>query len=104
MSLARARERADEVRTMLLDGKDPRIERARTKAAVAPALKFGAFAKQLVADIEDGFKNPKHRQQWRNTLETYAKPIADRPISQVSTEDVLAILQPIWLSLKSPDH
>lgn len=98
VSLARARERADEIRTMLLDGMDPRIERARARAARNPSLTFGAFSKQLIDDIEDGFKNPKHRQQWRNTLGTYAKPIANRPISQVTTEDILAILQPIWLS------
>jgi integrase len=65
---------------------------------VKPAVTFGTFATELIADIEDGFKNPKHRQQWRNTLETYGKPLADIPIDQVSTEDVLGVLQPIWLS------
>jgi integrase len=52
----------------------------------------------LVSDIEDGFKNPKHRQQWRNTLVTYAQPLFDLAIAEVTTENVLAVLQPIWLS------
>lgn len=82
---------------MLLEGKDPRIERRLARDAEKPATTFGAFAKKLVTDIEDGFKNPKHRQQWRNTLETCGKPLADIPIDRVSTEDVLGVLQPIWL-------
>lgn len=53
---------------------------------------------QLVGDIEDGFRNPKHRQQWRNTLTTYAAPIFDVPIAEVTTEQILGVLQPIWLT------
>ncbi|CAN5428029.1 hypothetical protein BH10PSE14_BH10PSE14_42000 [soil metagenome] len=98
ISLAKAREKAAEIRSMLLDGKDPRAERSRAKADKKPAVTFGKFAMDLVADIEDGFKNPKHRQQWRNTLTTYAKPLFETPIAEVTTENILAILQPIWLS------
>lgn len=94
--LAKARERAAEIRTLLLDGMDPRLARARAKQQQAAT--FGIFAKQFVASIEDGFKNPKHRQQWRNTLDTYGKPLANIPIDQMTTEDVLGVLQPIWLS------
>ena len=94
--LAKARERVAEIRTLLLDGKDPRLARARAKQQQATT--FGAFAQQFVASIEDGFKNPKHRQQWRNTLETYANPLANITVDQVTTEDVLGVLQPIWLS------
>jgi hypothetical protein len=57
---------------MLVDGIDPRVERAKAKlvAEEKPAVTFGAFALDLVDSLEDGFKNPKHRQQWRNTLKT----------------------------------
>ncbi|MBA4353974.1 MAG: integrase [Novosphingobium sp.] len=85
---------------MLVDGLDPRVERAKAKIKVkekAPVT-FGAFAMDLVDDIEEGFKNPKHRQQWRNTLKTYAGPLFATPIDQVTTEQILAVLQPIWLS------
>lgn len=98
VTLARARDRADEVRTMLLDGKDPRAERSRVKAKKEAQLTFGAYTKQFVASIEDGFKNPKHRQQWRNTLDTYAKPLYNLPLQEVATADVLAVIEPIWLS------
>lgn len=94
VSLAKARERAAAIRLLLLDGQDPRIERAKSKAT----KDFGTFAMELLKDIEGGFKNPKHRQQWQNTLKTYAKPLFGLRIDRVTTEDVLAVLQPIWLT------
>jgi integrase len=92
ISLAKARERAADIRALLLDGKDPRVVRCSAKVT------FGDFAMSFLGDIEAGFKNPKHRQQWHNTLGTYAKPLFDVPIGEVTTEHVLAVLQPIWLS------
>ena len=98
VSLAKAREKASAIRSMLLDGKDPRAVRATSKAVREPPMTFGKFAMDLVSSIEDGFKNPKHRQQWRNTLTTYAQPLFELPLADVATENILAVLQPIWLS------
>jgi integrase len=98
VSLANAREKAVEARALILEGKDPRFEKQQEKAERKPENRFGVFAMQLIDDIEDGFKNPKHRQQWRNTLQTYAKPLFDLPLAEVSTEHVQAVLQPIWLT------
>ena len=96
ISLAKARDKAAEIRAMLLDGKDPRQERKAMKRQNAAT--FGAFALELIDDIEAGFKNPKHRQQWRNTLTTYAEPLWKLSLNEVTTENILAVLQPIWLS------
>lgn len=90
--LAKAREKTADIRALLIDGKDPRVERTSAKVT------FGDFAMEYLSSIEDGFKNPKHRQQWRNTLTTYAKPLFDLPITAVTTEHILAVLQPIWLA------
>lgn len=98
VTLAKARKRAEEIREMLVDGIDPRVERAKAKVVAKPAMTFGKFAMDLVDDIEGGFKNPKHRQQWRNTLKTHAQPLFEVPIDGVTTEQVLSVLQPIWLS------
>ncbi len=98
VSLAQAREKAAAARAVQLDGRNPIAERAKVKVAERPAITFGAFAMQLLDDIEDGFRNPKHRQQWRNTLKTYAAPLFDMPIGEVATEHVLGVLQPIWLT------
>jgi integrase len=41
---------------------------------------------------------PKHRQQWRNTLESYAKPELGKMLVQdIGVQDVLRALQPIWM-------
>lgn len=98
--LAKAREKAAAIREMLLDGVDPRVERAKAKIKVEekPVVTFGVFAMELVDDIQEGFKNPKHRQQWRSTLKAHAKPLFDVPINQITTEQILGVLQPIWLT------
>ena len=96
VSLAKAREKATEVRHLALEGRDPRVVRDKVTEESAGDVSFGKFAQQFVADIESGFRNPKHRQQWRNTLETYGKPIAKIPIAEVDTDDVLRCVRPIW--------
>lgn len=98
ISLARAREKAAAIRAMILDGIDPREARKPKQSAPKPKATFGAFALKFLDSVEDGFKNPKHRQQWRNTLTTYAEPMFDLPIENVTTEHVLEVLQPIWLT------
>jgi integrase len=46
-----------------------------------------------------GFRNPKHRQQWRNTLATYAFPkIGSMVIADIQPSDVLACIESLWVS------
>ena len=96
VSLAKARDKAQEVRQLALEGRDPRTARDKASKENATRVSFGAFAEQYVAEIEGDFRNPKHRQQWRNTLKTYGKPMAKVPIAHVDTDDVLRCVQPIW--------
>ena len=46
--------------------------------------------------MEPSWKNTKHRAQWQMTLRVYCKPLRDLPVDQITTEDVIAVLQPIW--------
>ena len=46
--------------------------------------------------MEAGWRNPKHRAQWRSTLKTYTGALKDMPVDQVATADVLGVLKPIW--------
>lgn len=75
------------------------LEAAAAPEAPHPAAKtFGEFADEIVPGIVAGFKNAKHRQQWENTTaDIYIAPLRALPIDAVSTEDVLAVLRPIWL-------
>ncbi|MFR6358973.1 MAG: tyrosine-type recombinase/integrase [Sutterella wadsworthensis] len=43
------------------------------------------------------WRNAKHRAQWQSTLETYALPVlGSKPVEDITRDDVLAVLRPIW--------
>jgi integrase len=46
--------------------------------------------------MQGGWRNAKHQQQWRNTLAVYCVKIWTKPVDTIGTEDVLAVLRPIW--------
>ena len=96
VTLAMARNLRDEARTVMARGADPLEVRRQSEQAILGIPTFGAYALALVERIEEGFSNPKHRQQWRNTLETYCGPIWSLPIDCIDTAGVLACLTPIW--------
>jgi len=96
VTLAMARKLRDEAREALARGDDPLEARRAAEQAKAAGQTFGAYALALVDRIEGGFSNPKHRKQWRSTLETYCGPIWQTPIDRVDTAGVLSCLTPIW--------
>jgi hypothetical protein len=57
---------------------------------------FGECSDQFIALNEGGWKNSKHHQQWVMTLGKYCAPIRSKPVNEVVTADVLAVLSPIW--------
>lgn len=98
VGLAEARRARDDARKLLRDGTNP-IEARRAQRAVVPGLPtFGDVATDLVAQLGSGWRNPKNPKQWISTLKTHAPIIWTMPIRDVTTEHVLAALQPIWSS------
>ena len=100
-SLAEARERARAARQLLADGADPieakREDALQRRMADANIITFDKAADRYIDAHAPGWRNDKHRQQWENTLATYASPIiGDLPVSRVDTAQVLRVLQPIW--------
>jgi integrase len=60
-------------------------------------VSFAEAAREYLAAREAGWRSRKHAYQWRHTLEDYVLPIiGSMPVSGVTTEDVLRVLQPIW--------
>jgi integrase len=58
---------------------------------------FQDCADKYIASHEKGWRNPKHRAQWRNTLSTYAYPVfGDVPVDAVDTAMVTEVIEPIW--------
>ena len=101
VSLATAREFAREARSHLAAGRNPIEVRKAERQALRKAEQvetFGAFAETYIDNVEAGWRNPKHRQQWRNSLREHAARLQDIPIAAVSTQDVVECLQPIWLT------
>lgn len=101
VSLAQAREQAGRARALAAQGQDP-VE-ARQAAAPLPeaepartAPTFGQVADTFMDSRAADWRNAKHRQQWRNTLTTYAANLWVKPVSEIDTSDVLAALRPIW--------
>lgn len=101
VTLAQAREKAREARALVAAGVDPVEERKTAKARLIAAQRKGVTFKEAVdralAAKLDGFKNEKHRSQWRSTLDNYAIPeLGDLPVCEIDTAAVLRVLQPIW--------
>ena len=99
ITLEQARIKHAELRAMVLKGIDPVADRrnARTAAAAkADVPTFGMMADQYIAAHEAGWRNAKHRWQWRQTLTAYAAPIRDMPVDQIDAKAVLRVLEPIW--------
>ncbi|WP_425992911.1 tyrosine-type recombinase/integrase [Afipia sp. DC4300-2b1] len=93
VSLKDARLKADEVRKQLSAGLDP-INEGRKSQGV---MTFAQCAKAYIASHEAGWSNPKHADQWRNTLKTYAEPVIGKvPVNKVDVSHIMNILDPIW--------
>jgi integrase len=94
VSLKRARELAADAREKLADGINP-IEARRASDEIPT---FGKMADDVIAALRPGWRNAKHAAGWTYTLGTLAAPLRPKPVDQVTTEDVLSVLSPIWQS------
>lgn len=96
VGLADARTKRDTARLKVDSGIDPALPELPTDAGDES---FGETANALLAALEAGWKNEKHRWQWRQTLEAHCAPIWNKRVRDVDTNDVLAILTPIWSAM-----
>ena len=101
VSLAKARELAAVCRSELVAGRSPLEQRRHQQKAERLARNgqktFGEVADELIAAKSPEWRNAKHRAQWNMTLEVYAAPLRPMPVADITTDDVLAVLHPIWL-------
>jgi integrase len=101
ISLGEARARAKAARQVLLDGDDPiefkRKKRDEARAESSERMLFKNAAQRFLGLHEAEWKNQKHRQQWANTLQSYAYPtLASRPISAIDGALITEALALIW--------
>jgi len=92
VSLAKARKQAEEFRSALANGTDPRLLREPKEEPL-----FKECVDRFLSSMEGQWRNEKHRAQWRMTLgEAYCRPLLNKKVASITTEDVLKVLTPIW--------
>jgi integrase len=99
VSLAEARDKAIEARRLLLDGHDPLTARRKRRQGEVNSRTFAQCATAYVTAHEAGWGNPKHRAQWRASIEQHVNPVLGAmPVSAIDTPDILRALEPLWRS------
>jgi integrase len=106
VTLAEARKQAALLREQVkhpTTPKDPLAARQEVRLALKleqrKHMTFKACAEAYIEAHRAEWKNPKHAQQWENTLTTYAYPVfGDLPVAAVDDALVLKVLMPIWES------
>lgn len=100
VSLSEARKLVDALRADLRAGTDPiQAKREAVQAAKLERAKEKTFKDCRDAFIKAhkaGWRNPKHGQQWTNTLDTHAADLLPLPVQAIDTALVMRALEPIW--------
>jgi integrase len=102
VTLAEARTAARGAWAQLRAGQDPIDARHRqrvvaTRESALADWTFERAAREVHSTLLPGWRNPKHGDQWINTLATYAFPkIGTRPVGDIDVAAVLTVLKPIW--------
>jgi integrase len=101
LSLAEAREKVRKLRQLILEGLDPIAERKARLDAIradgAGRKSFKEAAERLIAAKRAGWRSGKHQEEWPASLERLVYPrLGAVSVAAVSTDLVLAVLEPIW--------
>lgn len=101
VTLASARDKAREAREKISQGIDPIAERQTARSALLAQqmrnMTFEQCALEVIRKKQAEASNPKHAQQWHNTLETYAFPkIGSIAVADIELAHVLQVLRPHW--------
>ncbi|WP_420550537.1 tyrosine-type recombinase/integrase [Litorivicinus lipolyticus] len=94
VKLEEAREKAFRLRKLARGGENP----LQKKNAAKAIPNFAEAAERIWELKRPSWRNPKHAQQWINTLRDHVFPhIATRRIDSIQSSDILQVMTPIWL-------
>jgi integrase len=97
ISLSAARLAAVSARAVAAQGSDPLAARDAARKAARPVPTFGEVAREVIAEAQARTANEKVRYQVERHLgPAYCKPLLDRPVNEITTVDVAAVLRPVW--------
>ncbi|SCB40812.1 tyrosine-type recombinase/integrase [Rhizobium multihospitium] len=88
VTIEHAREKAQEIRDKLARGTMETPKEGRKT--------FGQIMEDVIKVKTASAKNEKHVAQWKMTLRTYAQPLHKKPIADITRNDIVETLKPIW--------
>lgn len=95
LSLADARDKAQEVRKAIKIEKRDILAERKSDAAAKVTFREAAFTYHT--ENEAGWKSATYARQWLASLESYAFPkLGDLPTGSIATSDIIEVLTPIW--------
>ncbi|MGJ7456966.1 tyrosine-type recombinase/integrase [Halomonas sp. RA08-2] len=101
VSLADARADAREAKRNIKQGIDPvatrKAARSELLAQQVQEVTFTQAALKVIEKKQEEASNPKHAQQWANTLKTYAFPVLGKmSVKDIELSHVIKVLEPEW--------
>ena len=100
VGLSEARERAEEYRRAVREGRNPIEDRrtAREEAQAKAAIPTFREAAETVIELRrPTWSNERHATQWRESLTIHAFPaIGNKQVTEITSADVMKVLTPIW--------
>ena len=95
VSLKMARDTAIQNRRMAREGENPKTNRRHAHGVPT----FAEAARKVFELRRGGWKGSNHAKDWSQSMEHHVLPrLGDRGVDEITTEDVLAVLGPIWHS------
>jgi integrase len=104
IGLAEARDLARSARRLVKLGADPiehrratvAVERETRAREVASRMTFGQCADAYLAEHLESFRNPKHKAQWKTSLDRAITAFGPLHVAEIDTPILLKFLEPIW--------
>jgi len=97
VTLSQARIAAADARKLIAQNVDPLETRAAERKAAKPIPTFEDIAKIVIEEAKGKSTNEKVKYQWERRLgEAYSGPLLKRPVNEITTLVVAAVLKTVW--------
>lgn len=101
VTLAQAREKAQECQSLLAKGIDPIEHRRAATGATKGKKTFAECAAELIESKSSQWRSGKHGNQWRKTLGEPCEVLNQLPVEDIDIALILKVLRPVWA--KTPE-
>ena len=97
VTLSEARIAVADARKLIAQGVDPLRARVASRKSSKPIPTFEEIAQVVIAEAQRKSTNAKVRYQWERHLGSdYCGPLLTRPVHEITTLEIAAILKPVW--------